>query len=295
MKRVRSETLNSRRQLLYKRAIYIAIGGNAFLAVVKGFLAWWSGSSAVFSDAANSLSDTLYSIFMGIGLYLSQKPADETHPQGHSRIEPFVSLFIALMIAIAGITAIFWGVQRFRAGGARIEPNMPTLILVYSMLIKVVMYVLVRNIGRQTSSPAINATAKDNLVDVMTSVAALAGVWGTSLIDPLFDPVFGIFVGLWIFRITWEIAKENIGYLTGRGAPPELSQKIAEMALSIEGVERVHRLIAEYVGPQMRIDMHINVDGKMSLEHAHAIGEKVSEKINTLSEIDLVFVHVEPT
>ncbi len=295
MKRVRYDAVDIQRLKRYKQAILISISGNIFLAVLKGIMAWLSGSSAVFSDAANSLGDTLYSIFMGIGLYLSQQPADESHPQGHSRIEPFVSLFISIAIAFAGVVAVQQGITRFSSGGRVADIGWTTLILVFSISIKVVMFWRVKRLGRETSSPAINASARDNLVDVATSAAALIGVWGAFFVDPIFDPIAGIVVGLWIFRTTWEILSENIGYLTGRGAPRELSQKIAKMALSVKGVDHVHRVIAEYVGPRMRIDMHINVNGKISLEKAHAIGERVSEKIRELSEVDLVFVHVEPT
>jgi cation diffusion facilitator family transporter len=280
---------------LYRRAVFIAIGGNVLLAIAKGFLAWFSGSSAVFSDAANSLSDTLYSLLMGGGLYLAQRPADESHPQGHGRFEPLVSLFIAAAMGAAGITAVWQSIERFLEGGEAVGPGWPAVVLVGSMFVKVGMYVLVRRVGEEAESPAIQASARDNLGDILTSAAALMGVWVARAIDPVFDPLAGLVVGLWIFRATWEIVGENLGYLTGRGASAELSEWIAEVALGVAGVEGVHRVIAEYVGPQLRVDMHLNVNGETSLERAHAIGEAVREEVERLSAVDLVFVHVEPT
>jgi cation diffusion facilitator family transporter len=294
MKRVRSESPDFTRQALYKRAILLAIGANAVLAVSKGLVAWLSGSSAVFSDAANSLSDTLYSVLMGFGLYVSQQPADENHPQGHSRFEPFVSLFIALTMAMAGVTAFWNGIQRFREGSIAIEPGWPTVVLLGAALVKLGMYLVVRRIGQQAHSPAINASARDNLADILTSSAALLGVWGSHFLHPLADPLAGLVVALWIFHSVWEIIRENVRYLTGGGAPAELSQAIAEAALSVSGVQNVHRVIADYVGPQLRVDMHINVDGKMTLEHAHAISEQVRDNVEALAEIDMAFIHLEP-
>ena len=93
---VRRERPDPQRQRFYRQAVLIAIAGNVLLAATKGAVAYLSGSSAVLSDAANSLSDVLYSLLMAVGLYLAQQPPDEGHPQGHGRFEPLVSLLIAV-------------------------------------------------------------------------------------------------------------------------------------------------------------------------------------------------------
>ncbi|HDQ73590.1 MAG TPA: cation transporter, partial [Chloroflexi bacterium] len=69
LQHVRQESRDAARQRLYRQAIAIALGGNLLLAVIKSAVAWFSGSSAVFSDAANSISDVLYSLLMAGGLY----------------------------------------------------------------------------------------------------------------------------------------------------------------------------------------------------------------------------------
>lgn len=294
MRRVRADAPDLRRNKLYKKAILIAIGGNLLLTLIKGILAWLSGSSAVFSDAANSLSDTLYSIIMGIGLYVSQRPADETHPQGHSQFEPLVSLFIAAAMGVAGFAATWQSIQHFMGDKEPIALGWPTVVLLIAILVKYFMFYLVSRIGKEVHSPAIKASARDNLVDIITSSSALIGVWGARFIHPYFDPIAGLFVALWIFKATAEIFWENIGYLTGRGANIELTHEIAEAAQSIVEVEDVHRIVAEYIGPQLRVDMHINVDGGITLDRAHDIGEEVREAVEEIPQIDLVFVHIEP-
>lgn len=294
MKRVRSEIVDSKRKQLYKKAIFIAIAGNLLLVIIKGIMALTIESSAIFSDAANSLSDTFYSLLMGLGLYVSQRPADETHPQGHSQFEPLVSLFISLVMVGAGIAALWQSIELFQGEMRTIELGWPTFVLSGAILIKVIMYIIVKGIGVKAKSPAIYASARDNLVDVLSSSAALVGIWGSHFVHPFFDPVAGLIVALWIFYASEEIIWENLGYLTGRGAPKELTDKIAEVAGAVEGVDNVHHLIAEYVGPQLRIDMHINLAGDLTLNQAHDIGEIVSEKIESLAEVDLVFIHIEP-
>ncbi|RLC63018.1 MAG: cation transporter, partial [Chloroflexi bacterium] len=262
---VRGNHVDPHRQNLYRRAIWIALAGNALLAAAKGLIAWLSGSSAVFSDAANSLSDTLYSLLMAAGLYLAQRPADQNHPQGHSRFEPLVSLLIALAMGAAGVTAMREGMRRFLDDAAAIEPGWPTVVLLGGALVKVVMYLWVRRIGQRAYSPAITATARDNLSDVLTSTAALVGVWGSRMLHPLLDPLAGVVVSLWIFRSAGEILYENLGYLTGRRASPELTEQVISSVSAMPGVLGVHQVIADHVGPQVRVDMHIDVDGEMTL------------------------------
>ena len=291
---VRREHPDHRRQRLYRQAILVAILGNVLLAAAKGAVAWLSGSSAVLSDAANSFSDTLYSLLMAVGLYLAQQPADESHPQGHSRFEPLVGLVIATTMAAAGFTALREGVSRFLSAATPVEPGWPTAVLVGSALVKVAMYLLVRRIGRQVHSPAIRASARDNLADVLASVAALLGVWGSRLVHPLLDPAAGVLVSLWIFRATWEILRENLGYLTGRAAPAELVDQIVAAASSVSGVLDVHQVIADHVGPRLRVDIHIDVDGEMTLRQAHAIADQVQAQVEALPTVDLAFIHVEP-
>ena len=291
---VRREFPDPSRQRLYRQAILIAVAGNVLLAATKGAVAWLSGSSAVLSDAANSFSDTLYSLLMAVGLYLAQQPADEGHPQGHGRFEPLVGLLIAVAMGAAGFTAMRAGVLRFLSGATEIEPGWPTAVLVGSVLVKSGMYVLVGRIGRLAHSPAIRASARDNLADVLTSAMALLGVWGARFVHPLFDPVAGVVVSLWIFRTTWEILYENLGYLTGRGAPPELTAQIVAAASAVPGVLGVHQVIADHVGPQLRVDIHVDVDGGMTLRQAHAITDQVQRCVEALSAVDLAFIHVEP-
>ena len=291
---VRRQSPDPRRQRLYRQAILVAIVGNALLAAAKGAVAWYSGSSAVLSDAVNSLSDTLYSLMMAAGLYLAQQPADRSHPQGHSRFEPLVSLLIVVAMGMAGFTAMREGAVRFLSGAMGIAPGWPTAALVGSAAVKVAMFLLVGRIGQLAYSPAIRASARDNLSDVLASVAALLGVWGSRFVHPLLDPAAGVVVSLWIFRTAWEILYENLGYLTGRSAPRELSGQIVAAASAVPGVLGVHQVIADYVGPRLRVDMHIDVDGEITLCQAHAIADQVQEEVEALPQVDLAFVHTEP-
>jgi cation diffusion facilitator family transporter len=268
--------------------------GNVTLVLAKGAAAWLSGSTALLATAVDSASDLVYTLFMAWGLSRSQRPADECHPQGHARIEPVVGALIALMMGLAGLEVVKRAIDGLRGEPAAFAWGLPAVILIGSALVKVIMYLAVRRLGQQAHSPAILASARDNLADVVSAGTALVGVVAASWIHPLADPLAGLAVSIWIFRNAWAILAENLGYLTGRAADPDLVERIHAAASRVEGVEGVHRVIADYVGPQVRAELHVEVDGGTAFHDAHHISNAVRDAVEALYEVDLAFVHLEP-
>jgi cation diffusion facilitator family transporter len=282
------------KQKLYRQALFITIAGNVLLAAGKGIVAYLSGSVALYADAANSVSDVLYSLLMVLGLWMALRPPDLTHPQGHSRFEPLVGLAVTFSMAFAGYEAARASIERFTAGGMAVEIGLPTLVLLASAAVKAGMYAMIRRLAQRLQSPTLATTARDNLSDVLTSMAAFLGVYGSYFLHPLLDPVAGILVSAWIFRAAFNAARENLGYLTGAGAPLELRQQIVKEAESVPGVLKVHHVMTEYVGPQLVVDLHINVNGETTLNNTHAIADALIEKLQRLPEVDRAYVHIEP-
>ncbi len=280
---------------LYLRAIWISLVGNTFLAVVKGSAAWLSGSTAVLATAVDSATDVVYTLFMALGLWRSQQPADESHPQGHARIEPFVSIVIALMMGLAG-----WEVVKRAIGQLSAQPEPSShmawsvAVLAGSALVKLTMYAFVRRLGQRARSPAISASARDNLSDFVSSGTALLGVLLATWLHPLADPIAALLVSVWIFRNAVLILLENLDYLVGRAPGEDLLAKVHAAALSVEGVVDVHRVVADYVGPRVRVELHVDVPGEISLSAAHDISELVAGAVEALAEVDQAFVHLEP-
>jgi cation diffusion facilitator family transporter len=281
------------RSTLYRQALVITVGGNIFLAGSKAVAAYLTGSAAIYADAANSMSDVFYSVLMVWGLAMAQRPPDLSHPQGHSRFEPMVGLMVTLSMAFAGFEAARNAYERFAAGGLAVEPGLPTIVLLAAAAIKLGMFLAIRSIALKLQSPTLKTTAQDNLSDVLTSTAAFIGVMGSHL-HPLLDPIAGFAVAAWIFRAAFRAGQENFGFLTGAGASEELRKRIVEEAAAVSGVLGVHHTMTEYVGPQLVVDIHINVDGNKTLNESHAISDAVIGRLEALPEVDRAYVHVEP-
>jgi cation diffusion facilitator family transporter len=294
MQWIRDHQPDPERDHVYKKALIITLAGNIFLAVGKGLVSYLTGSAALYADTANSVSDVIYSLAMVLGIWYAIQPPDLSHPQGHSRFEPLVGLVVSIMMAIAGYEAIRTSIARFISGAEAIQINLPTIILLISAVIKTGMFFIIRKMAVVTDSPSLRVTAKDNLSDVLTSLAAFFGILGSSFIHPLLDPAAGVLVSLWIFKAVYEAVKENLKYLTGAGADEELRQKIIQTANGVDGVRNVHHMMSDYVGPKLIVDMHINLPGHASLDEVHEISDRVINALQALPEIDRAYVHVEP-
>jgi cation diffusion facilitator family transporter len=294
MRWVRDYSPRPEENRVYRQAMIITLAGNVVLATIKGLVAWASGSVAIYSDAANSISDVLYSLLMVLGLWAAQRPPDISHPQGHSRFEPLVGLAVALSMTLAGIEAARASFVRFQAGGLAVNPGLPTLVLIVSAGTKAGMFIVIRNLARKVMSPTLNTTAQDNLSDVLTSTAAFIGAFGSKLVSPLLDPIAGFAVAIWIFRAAYRAIKENLNFLTGGGASEDLRHQIIEIAESVPGVIRVHHLMTEYAGPRLVADLHVNVAGDMPLREAHTITDEITTRLEALPDIDRAYVHLEP-
>ncbi len=294
MRWTREHTPNPQRERMYRQALLVTGLGNLTLAAVKITAAAITGSAALYSDAANSISDVFYSILMVIGLWVAQRPPDISHPQGHSRFEPLVGVIVSFSMAFAGYEAARTGIQRFAEGGSVVTLGLPTAVLLFAMLTKYGMYTFINRSAKSLNSPTLATTAKDNLSDVLTSSAAFLGVLGSQYISPLTDPIAGVLVAVWIFRQAFMALRENLDFLTGAGASQELREEIVQRAESVPGVLRVHHLLTEYVGPTLVVDLHVNVVGTTDLITVHDISEEVSKRVEDLSEVDRAYVHIEP-
>lgn len=275
-------------------ALAVTLSGNLLLAAVKWLAAAHFGSSALQADAWNSVSDVLYSLTLIIGLLISIRPADLSHPHGHERFEPVVGLVISLSMGWAGVEAFRGAIEKLHGNYSPIEPGLPILVLLFSAGIKCLMFFLIRRIAVKISSKALGSAAEDNLMDTLTSAAAAAGILLSRYIHPLADPLAGILLAIWILRGALKTLSENLNYLTGHGADREELNELRREIEAVPGVIGVHQLFAEYVGTKLRLDVHIDMDPEMPLRTVHEIETEIEQRMARRKEIDHIFIHAEP-
>jgi len=275
-------------------AIWIGIVGNILLFGGKIVIGLWFHSIAIISDSLNSFTDIIASLIVYISIRASYQEADAQHPFGHKRAQPIAGLTVAIFTGIVGFQVITQSASRLLTGDRMQTGLLPILLVLGVMVSKLFMYLYVRGVARRAGSPALMASATDHRNDVLVSGAVLVGVVFSNLGFPIFDPIAAILIGLWIIKAGFSIGRDNIKFLMGEAPPAALLDGVMETARSIRGVERVHDVLAHYVGTTIQIEVHINVDRDLNLEQAHAIGKQVQAAIEGRDGVSRAFIHIDP-
>ncbi|GAB7095794.1 cation diffusion facilitator family transporter [Halolamina litorea] len=282
------------RKRAVRRVGVVVLAANLGLALVKGAVWLDTGSLALASEAVNSGADAIYSAVVVAGLYLTTQPPDFEHPHGHERIEPFVSLFVAAGVLAAGVGVAWSGVSSLLSGSYAAVPPLAAVVLGGGAAAKFALYRYCLRAGENHGSPALVAAAKDNRTDVLTALAALIGAGGAAVGYPVLDPIAALVVAGGVLLTGVDIVRDNVGYLVGAAPPEDLRVEIIEIALSHPEVRGAHDVVAHYVGPEVDVSLHIEVEGDMTVREAHDIETEIVESIRGLKEVDDAFVHVDP-
>jgi len=275
-------------------AIWMGIIGNAILFAGKVFIGFSFNSIAIISDSFNSLADIIASTIVFVSVRSSYRAPDADHPFGHKRAQPIAGLVVAIFMGIVGFEIISQSVTRLFTGEEIQKGILPIIVLACVLVIKLGMHLYARFTAARTGSTALMASATDHRNDVLISGAVILGVGASNLGFPIFDPIAAILVGLWIIRSGFTIGRSNIKYLMGEAPPPGLVDAIKARARSVPGVLGLHDVFAHYVGTTIEVEIHVDVDRRLSVEQAHDIGEKVQAEVERVDGISRAFIHIDP-
>ncbi len=263
------------------RVGWVGLLCNLALAAAKAAAGILGHSQAVLADALHSLTDSVTDIAVILGVRFWTAPADEDHPHGHGRIETLITVVIGLTV---GAVAVGMGVQAIR--GLRHDPGTaPTAIALavalVSIVVKEVLYQWTARVGREVRSPALVANAWHHRSDAISSIPAAVAV-AVTLIDPgwaVVDRVGAVVVCLLILQASWRILRPALDQLIDAGAPAADRRRIEEIALQVDGVEAAHAVRTRYVGADLAVDLHVEVDGGLSVGEGHAVAVAVRRKL----------------
>lgn len=280
-----------------KRITVIGMGINLLLSGAKFALGILGHSQAVVADAVHSLSDMLTDVLVLFGIKIWSAPADEQHPYGHQRIETIVTLIISMLLVIVAVE-IGWGAIE-RLGGTTSHPPLLFAVLgpLVSIVSKEILFRKTRAVGKRIHSSALIANAWHHRSDALSSIPALIAVALASLFPEwaFLDAVGAVIVALLILKVVWEIASPALSELSERGAEDEDVQEIARLANSIPGVCSVHRLRTRRLGAGWFVDLHVLVDGNLTVRDGHDIASRVQHLLmDSGPSVADVTVHIEP-
>ncbi|MBI4776609.1 MAG: cation transporter [Deltaproteobacteria bacterium] len=279
------------------RVTFVGLFVNLILAVIKVSVGVLAQSQALIADGVHTISDLLTDIVTIVGLKWGRSPTDTGHPFGHGRIETFFSLIIGVVLTGTGlyilVAAIISGIS-----GVRTVPSIYAAGVAFlSIVTKEWLYRYTIVIGKRIQSPVIHGNAWHHRSDALSSIAVVIGAGAGHLhkslafLDPVAAAVVAIMIAYVGASICWDAAKE----ITDTAPNDEIISVIRSCARESQGVKDVHDIKARTSAGKIQMEIHIEVDPKITVAGGHSIAKSVEEcLLREIKQIEAVIVHVDP-
>ena len=274
----------------------IGLWVNVALTAFKLFAGIVGHSKAMIADALHSASDVLATAIVAVGLRIAKKPADAEHPYGHGNADTIASFMVALLLLLTGLYLGYSAVHVFIHHHQVIPSNIALYAAITSIFIKEAMYHYTVRVGRRLNSQAIIANAWDHRSDAFSSIPATIGIFIAQVWNlPIFDPIAGLVIAVMIFRISLHLLHSSVDIIMDETPDSKTIKEIADTASKVDGVVNVHEIKVHQHGPDITVDIKIEVNGLMSVNEGHTIAGKVkAELMKNKQRVTDVMVHVNP-
>ena len=275
---------------------------NVLLLLLKFVAGVLGHSSAMVADAVHSLSDFLTDIMVLVFVKISSKPNDKKHEYGHGKFETLAMTIIGFVLVIVAVGIISKGVVKIDDFFEGQELEAPGMLALWAAVISIVSKEAVYRYSilkaRKLQSQALEANAWHHRSDALSSIGTLVGVGGAICLGQkwvILDPIASVVVGVFIGKVAFELLRDGIGDLTDKALPESVEQEILNMVSGLDNVGNPHNLKTRRIGNHYAIELHVKMDGDISLREAH---DKATEIENLLrskyGKETHVAVHVEP-
>ena len=268
------------RSKIILRTSFVGILTNLGLVVLKAIVGLFAHSVAIIMDAVNNLSDALSSTITIIGTKLSQKKPDAKHPYGHGRVEYITSLAIGIIIIVAGVSAI---VESIISIVNRYEPSFEIISLILiavAVLVKVVLGLYFRHVGKKVNSEALKGSGIDALFDALLSFGTLVAIAVHLIWKVNIEGYIGIVIGLFMIKSGIDVLRNSLSSIIGERTSKETSDAIKHLVCENPEVKGAYDLIVNNYGPDRGIgSIHIEVDDKMTAKDIHPLTRKIALQV----------------
>ncbi len=288
--------IDNQRYRQVRRVTIIGSVVDFLLGVVKILAGWLAHSQALIADGIHSLSDLATDFIVLYAAKHSHREADEDHPYGHGRIETLttVGLGIALIVVAFGIG--YDAVRRMNDVELLLNPGVLALgVAVVSVIAKEAIYHYTKNAAVKLRSNMLLANAWHSRSDAISSIVVVLGVAGAMIGYPYLDAVAAIAVAVMIAKIGFDLIRASTKELIDTALEPEVVQAIRKEIFSVDGVRALHMLRSRRSGGDALVDLHVQVDPRISVSEGHQIGDTVRRRLlERVEEVTDVTVHIDP-
>jgi cation diffusion facilitator family transporter len=252
-----------------------------------------TGSVAIIADAWHTLSDSVTSVVVILGAWVSKKPADERHPFGHGRAELIASIIIGTLLGMIGINFVMESVEKLQTRQAGGFGTVAVVVFAVSVVLKEALARFALYAGRVSGYRSLSADGWHHRSDAVASALILLAIFLGQRFWWL-DGVLGIVVALLILYAAFDVIRDAIDPLMGKAASDELVEQLRGIGRETTGYPlQVHHVHIHDYGDHTELTLHINMDGAITLRRAHEIASEFERAIRERVGMEAT-VHIEP-
>ena len=259
-------------------------------------------SAAMLADAVHSLSDFVTDVIVLVFIHISGKPQDKSHDYGHGKYETLAMTLIGVALLLVALGILNSGAMKIKLwlDGEQLEA--PGTIALWAALLSVVLkegvyrYSMIK--AHQLNSPAVEANAWHHRSDALSSIGTAVGIGGAIFLGQrwtVLDPIASVVVGIFIVKVSVSLLRRGIGDLLEQSLPDAVEEEILQLVAALPGLSKPHDLRTRRIGNHYAIELHILMDGNITLREAHDKASEVEETLKShYGQETHVAVHVEP-
>ena len=290
-----------RKKKIY-RVTFIGFAVNLLLAGIKLAAGILGRSGAMVADAVHSFSDMATDVVVIAFAKISAKPKDEGHDYGHGKYETLATIIISLALAAVGTGILVNSIGAIRVvvdGGLLPRPGTVALLAAaVSIVVKEILYRYTVREGRRVSSPSMIANAWHHRSDALSSLGTLAGIGCAYFLGDkwrIADPIAALVVAVFIFKIAFALIRTGLDELLERSLPEDVEEEILRVVAANPEVREPHNLRTRRIGASIAVEVHVRVDGTMSVCRSHELTEDIERRLRArFGEGTMIAIHVEP-
>jgi cation diffusion facilitator family transporter len=275
---------------------------NMILFVFKLVAGFLGRSGAMIADAVHSASDFATDVVVLAFVRISAKPRDDDHKWGHGKYETLASLIIGVALFAVGVEILLDSAEKIKAvaeGEVLPRPGAIAIIAAaVSIVAKEALYQWTVRVGKQTESPSVVANAWHHRSDALSSIGALLGIGAAYFLGEkwrIADPIAAIVVAALITKVAIDLCSTALAELLEKSLSKEVETEILSIISATPNVYKPHNLRTRRIGANIAIEVHIRVDGAMTVYDSHEISKDIERALRSrFGEGTAVAIHIEP-
>ena len=274
---------------------------NIILSGIKILVGIVGKSQGLLADGINSTSDVTYYLVVKVLMKFSKKPPDDRHPYGHRQLESISAVIIGAFIVTTALALFWYSINSIykvvnNQTEILISSNWPIVIAVFTVILKIFLFIQAKNVYKKTENPTIKALATDHINDMLASTAVTIGIIMAKMGYHWVDPLAGAIVAIFIFKTGIEIVSEASWQLMDTIPNKDFSKSIKKIANSIDKIENVEEIGIHRFGPDYIINMTIQIDRNLRIYEGDQIADKLEKKLKDQygSSLFKVNIHYHP-